>query len=590
MTSPLRPEDPTRVGEYELIARIGKGGQGVVYLGQAPDGTRVAVKVMESSWASDRRARSRFAKEIETASKVAPFCTAALLDADIDADPPYIVSEYIEGPSLREAVLREGPRTGAALDRLAISTATALVAIHQAGVVHRDFKPANVLLGPDGPRVIDFGIARSTEATVTATNSIVGTPAYMAPEQVEGRELTPAVDIFAWAGVMVFAATGESPFHDETLPAIIHRVLNRPPKLDGVDERLRPLLEACLAKEPERRPTAVQVLGALVGHDPANVARVPVEEVLEEGYTAALSEQTQIAATAVLPIPTAEEMAGAAPTAVLPETDDSADETPTRKAPSGLAALAAERPADGAVASGPTSGPMRTTSGLAALVNTGQNKQIGPSATGPTRVTPPGGAAPGYASGPPGHGGYGSPPGPGAPADGQSPLPRRSERGGAGTQRALAWILAAGILIIALAGGWYLINAFLPSDGGSPATTPTEDTATEAPEQENDGLPSSPSDVDPDTGTGTGEETFAPFVPEHDPHTNPTTVPHPDPTLTDDDWWNDLPDWGDNSSPTDEGGGSQGESGPTAPSGGSGAGSGAGGGEAGRVAVSPTGQ
>ncbi|MBN3584967.1 serine/threonine protein kinase, partial [Algoriphagus aestuarii] len=246
MTSPLRPEDPTRVGDYDLVARIGKGGQGVVYLGKAPDGTRVAVKVMETSWASNSRARSRFAKEIEAASKVAPFCTAALLDSDINADPPYIVSEYIEGPSLRDAVLRDGPRTGAALDRLAISTATALVAIHQAGVIHRDFKPANVLLGPDGPRVIDFGIARHSEATVTATDSIVGTPAYMAPEQVEGRELTPAVDIFAWAGVMVFAATGQSPFHDETLPAIINRVLHQPPRLDGVDERLRPLLEACL--------------------------------------------------------------------------------------------------------------------------------------------------------------------------------------------------------------------------------------------------------------------------------------------------------------------------------------------------------
>ena len=427
MTSPLRPEDPTRVGDYDLVARIGKGGQGVVYLGKAPDGTRVAVKVMETSWASNSRARSRFAKEIEAASKVAPFCTAALLDSDINADPPYIVSEYIEGPSLRDAVLRDGPRTGAALDRLAISTATALVAIHQAGVIHRDFKPANVLLGPDGPRVIDFGIARHSEATVTATDSIVGTPAYMAPEQVEGRELTPAVDIFAWAGVMVFAATGQSPFHDETLPAIINRVLHQPPRLDGVDERLRPLLEACLAKEPERRPTAVQVLGVLVGHDPATLPQVPVEEVLENGYTAALNEQTQIAATAALPIPIGDQAPEPAPTAVMPAAEDTP--APESRTPvSGLAALAANRPADEAPASSPPSGPLRTTSGLAALVNTGENKQ--PTASSPGEGPPRRSAGPGH-----------------------QPLPPRSTRE---RKTVLSWLVAAGILIIVLAGGWFL--------------------------------------------------------------------------------------------------------------------------------------
>ena len=603
MTSPLRPEDPARIGDYEIVARIGKGGQGVVYLGQAPDGTRVAVKVMETSWASDSRARNRFAKEIETASKVAPFCTAALLDADIDAEPPYIVSEYIEGPSLREAVLRDGPRSGAALDRLAISTATALVAIHQAGVVHRDFKPANVLLGPDGPRVIDFGIARSAEATMTATNSIVGTPAYMAPEQVEGRELTPAVDIFAWAGVMVFAATGESPFHDETLPAIINRVLNRPPRLDGVDERLRPLLEACLAKEPERRPTAVQVLGALVGHDPASVAQVPVEEVLENGYTAALSEQTQIAATAVLPIPTAEEMAGAAPTAVLSAAEDAPDtDAPERPAAGGLAALAAARPTGEAPDTGPASGPMRTTSGLAALVDTGPTKQVGAAAAGgTTRATPPGGtagprhgAADGAAAAVPGQGGghdggHGLGSGGAVPPSGQPPLPRRSEHGGGSAQRTLSWIMAAGILIVALAGGWYLISAFLSFDGGrSPEATPVDGATTDVSDQEGDDRPdATQSVVDHETEADVGGDTYAPNVPADGQSTHPPMEPHLDPTAPEEEQWTDSPGWEEDSEPTEETGTQETGTQESAPTGNS---SSWGSGEAGRVAVSPTGQ
>lgn len=566
MTSPLRPEDPTRVGDYDLVARIGKGGQGVVYLGKAPDGTRVAVKVMETSWASNSRARSRFAKEIEAASKVAPFCTAALLDSDINADPPYIVSEYIEGPSLRDAVLRDGPRTGAALDRLAISTATALVAIHQAGVIHRDFKPANVLLGPDGPRVIDFGIARHSEATVTATDSIVGTPAYMAPEQVEGRELTPAVDIFAWAGVMVFAATGQSPFHDETLPAIINRVLHQPPRLDGVDERLRPLLEACLAKEPERRPTAVQVLGVLVGHDPATLPQVPVEEVLENGYTAALNEQTQIAATAALPIPIGDEAPEPAPTAVMPAAEDTP--APESRTPvSGLAALAANRPADEAPASSPPSGPLRTTSGLAALVNRGENKQ--PTASSPGEGPPRRSAGPGH-----------------------QPLPPRSTRE---RKTVLSWLVAAGILIIVLAGGWFLIDTFLLSPNGqSPEATPVDGTRRDTPAQDgiDDSVPS-PSAIDPDTPTSSdtgypGGELY-PSLPYDDmSQTDPMEEPHLNPTIPGEGPWHSPPA-GEEAPGQPHGGGAEegGSEGGEQPGTGGPGGSGEGGAGVGRVAVSP---
>src|SRR5690348_16507868 len=185
--SELQPSDPRRLGSYEIAARLGEGGQGVVYLGINPAGTKVAVKLLRPDLTEDTTARNRFVREVRAAEKVARFCTAQVLEADVAGDRPYIVSEYVEGPSLYRQVKEEGPRDGAALERLAVSTATALVAIHQAGILHRDFKPHNVLLGPDGPRVIDFGIAKALDVTSTVSTQAIGTPAYMAPEQVMGE-------------------------------------------------------------------------------------------------------------------------------------------------------------------------------------------------------------------------------------------------------------------------------------------------------------------------------------------------------------------------------------------------------------------
>jgi serine/threonine protein kinase len=280
----LRTGDPERLGPYRLKGRLGEGGQGVVYLGEAGGEAEgeagsgaVAVKLLRAGLGHDAGDRARFIRELETAKRVARFCTAAVLDADVDGDHPYIVSEYVPGPSLSEVVRTEGPRDGGVLERLAVGTATALVAIHQAGVVHRDFKPRNVLLGPDGPRVIDFGIARALDGgTITTSGVGVGTPAYMAPEQFRGDRAGPAADVFAWAATMVFASCGRPPFGDDTLAAVSHRVLNEEPDLGELRGPLRELAARCLNKDQALRPSASEVLRTLLGeHDPRTADPLP---------------------------------------------------------------------------------------------------------------------------------------------------------------------------------------------------------------------------------------------------------------------------------------------------------------------------
>ncbi|MEV5409237.1 protein kinase [Thermopolyspora sp. NPDC052614] len=293
---PLRPGDPDRVGRYRLSARLGEGGQGVVYLGTSPTGTRVAVKVLRADLATDEDALERFVREVSVAQRVATFCTAQVIETAVDDGRPYIVSEYIDGPTLDAVVTEDGPRSGNSLHRLAIGTVTALVAIHQAGIVHRDFKPSNVLLGDDGPRVIDFGIARALDRTSTLTSMVIGTPAYMTPEQLAGDPPGPATDMFAWGCTMVFAATGEPPFGTDSLPAVFNRIMHKEPDVSALQEPLRGLVAQCLDKDPERRPAAGEVLMRLLGHAPAPT---PPEAILAEGSAAA----TQISIPGNKPLP-----------------------------------------------------------------------------------------------------------------------------------------------------------------------------------------------------------------------------------------------------------------------------------------------
>ena len=260
----LRDTDPREVGVYRLLGRLGEGGQGVVFLAEGPTGSQVAVKLLPPT--TDPQVRSRFLKEVAAAQRVARFCTAQVLDAGIFERRPFIVSEYVSGPSVVELVEQFGPRGGAALERIAVATLTALGAVHAAGMVHRDFKPGNVLLGPDGPVVIDFGLAAVPGMTTTGLSgqATVGTPAFMAPEQLAGTRVTAAADVWSWAVTMVFAGTGELPFKGESLTATAFAILHSEPNVGGLPEPLGSLVRRCLNKDPAARPPARGVLGELV--------------------------------------------------------------------------------------------------------------------------------------------------------------------------------------------------------------------------------------------------------------------------------------------------------------------------------------
>ncbi|MET0493226.1 MAG: serine/threonine-protein kinase [Actinoplanes sp.] len=264
----LRPEDPSHIGAYELVGRLGSGGMGVVYQARARDGRPVAVKVVHAELAGTGEFRSRFRSEVARARQVPPFCTAEVLDADPDAERPYLVVEFVDGPSLAEEIARRGPLSAANLHGLAIGVATALAAIHEAGVIHRDLKPHNVLLAPGSPKVIDFGIAQAVEPTTqhTRTGEFVGTINYMAPERFgePGTALSPAADVFAWGCVVAYAAQGRAPFDAESTMAIFARIMNGQPTLDGLSGPLRMLVQQALSAAPEQRPTARELVEALL--------------------------------------------------------------------------------------------------------------------------------------------------------------------------------------------------------------------------------------------------------------------------------------------------------------------------------------
>ncbi|MET7452005.1 bifunctional serine/threonine-protein kinase/ABC transporter substrate-binding protein [Streptomyces sp. NPDC005574] len=265
---PLRGSDPARIGGYRLLRRLGAGGMGVVYLARSTGGSLAAVKVIRGGYADETGFRARFRREVETGGRVSSPWVVPLLDADPDAESPWLVTEFVPGPSLAEAVEECGPLPHASVRFLGARLAEALAAVHGAGLVHRDVKPGNVLLAVDGPRMIDFGIARMPEDTaLTASGMVVGSPGFLSPEQAQGRgrEIGPASDVFSLGCLLVYAVTGERPFGRGAVAEVLMRTVRAEPYLDGVPVALLPLVRDCLEKDPAARPGVTEVRRTLDG-------------------------------------------------------------------------------------------------------------------------------------------------------------------------------------------------------------------------------------------------------------------------------------------------------------------------------------
>ncbi|MEV4123587.1 protein kinase [Nocardia sp. NPDC049707] len=279
---PLGTDDPTRIGDYRLLGLLGAGGMGRVYLGRSAGGRTVAVKVIRPDLIGNEF-RERFRREVTAARRVGGKFTAPVLDADVDSTPPWLATGYVAGFSLTDAVEQFGTFDENTLLVLAHGLAEALIAVHAAGIVHRDLKPSNVLLAVDGPKVIDFGIARAAEDSgLTTTGSVIGSPGFMCPEQVVGPTMGPEGDVFALGGVLAYAATGQGPFGSGETVQMLYRVVYEEPRLAAVPDRLRPLIAACLNKDVAARPTPQQLLDHLAGLGvPERVGWLPAP-VLEE--------------------------------------------------------------------------------------------------------------------------------------------------------------------------------------------------------------------------------------------------------------------------------------------------------------------
>ncbi|MEU5546799.1 protein kinase [Streptomyces sioyaensis] len=345
MPEPLSAEDPVVVGPYRLRARLGAGGMGQVYLGESGSGRRVAVKLVRAEIARDPGFRRRFRREVELAMKAGGFWTAPVVDADPDAPTPWVASQYVPGPSLAEQVAAHGPLDEAALRQLAAGLAEALHAFHRIGLVHRDLKPSNVLLLDDGPRVIDFGISKALEddsgTALTATGTVLGTPAFMSPEQAVGREVGEPSDIFSLGSVLTFAATGCGPFGDGSTHALLFRVVHEQPVLSGLPSGVRPLIAACLSKEPADRPRAADLAAMAVG-------AVPVEA---PGRVAAPGPVDRRGRTVHDPAPGGSAPGGPAPGGSVPTGPAPGGPAPGGPTTAGAATASASWPSDRARAS-----------------------------------------------------------------------------------------------------------------------------------------------------------------------------------------------------------------------------------------------
>lgn len=301
---PLVPADPAEIGGHPLAGRLGAGGMGVVYLAHDRRGGLVAVKAAYVDTAGDEDVGRRFRAEVACMRRAPASYTARLLADGTDRTPPYIITEYVEGRSLEQIVDRDGPLAPEQLRALATGTARALAAIHEAGLVHRDLKPANILLTPAGPRVIDFGIAQEVPAAggLTGRGVVMGSPGWIAPERLTRSPATPAADVFGWGCLIGYAGTGRNPFGDGDTDEVALRTINDAPDLDGLDESLRPPVEAALAKEPADRPDAGELLALLSTTGPfgGTGPRIRWDESRESATPARARRGRRVAALASL--------------------------------------------------------------------------------------------------------------------------------------------------------------------------------------------------------------------------------------------------------------------------------------------------
>ncbi|WP_169946288.1 serine/threonine-protein kinase [Microbispora sp. H11081] len=284
---PLTVGDPVVVGRYLLLGRLGSGGMGVVYLAEHPGGGYAALKTPHPVHLGDPTLRARFAEEVALSRRVVPFCTAAVIEDGFDGDRPYLVTEYVPGPALSQVVAARGPLTPDLAYGVALGTAAALVATHEAGLVHRDLKPGNVLLSPRGPFVIDFGIARDLDVAMAHTQAgqIMGSPGWVAPERLRGGHAIPASDVFSWGCLVAFAATGRHPFGAGDLDVLTRRILVEEPRIDAVPKPLWDAVAVALRREPAERPDAARLLAFLLAEGGVHATADPrraVAAVLDE--------------------------------------------------------------------------------------------------------------------------------------------------------------------------------------------------------------------------------------------------------------------------------------------------------------------
>lgn len=310
---PLADGDPERIGRYRLIGRLGSGGMGQVYFGRSAAGRAVAVKRIHTHMAADPSFRERFAREVASARQVSGAFTAPVLDADTEGEMPWLVTSYVPSLPLDGAVQHHGPLPEPSLRVLAVGLAEALIEIHRCGLIHRDLKPGNVLLAEDGPRVIDFGIARATEGT-TATQSVIGTPGFMSPQQVNGEVLTPRSDMFALGAVLVHAASGTGPFGEGAMPTMVMRIMQHEPDLSAVPPALQRLVAACLVKDERVRLGPAQLLDT-IGDVPVGGSWLPpammrgIQQQAQQVNTALAQAPTSAETMAATSVPSGEEQA-----------------------------------------------------------------------------------------------------------------------------------------------------------------------------------------------------------------------------------------------------------------------------------------